>query len=58
MAIRCKQAHKNVEKQSLFGIVQGSTYESSRESAKQLTRLDFPGYAIGGLSVGEPGYHE
>ena len=56
-AIRCKQAHKNVEKQSLFGIVQGSTYADLRqESAKQLTELDFPGYAIGGLSVGEPGY--
>ncbi len=55
-AIRCKEAHKNTEEQSLFGIVQGSTYADLRqESAKQLARLQFPGYAIGGLSVGEPG---
>jgi queuine tRNA-ribosyltransferase len=55
-AIRCKEAHKNTETQSLFGIVQGSTYADLRqESAKQLTELDFPGYGIGGLSVGEPG---
>lgn len=54
-AARCKEAHKNTENQSLFGIVQGSTYEDLRiESAKQLVALDFPGYAIGGLSVGEP----
>lgn len=55
-AKRCKEAHKNTEEQSLFGIVQGSTYaDLRRESAKQLTDLDFPGYGIGGLSVGEPG---
>jgi queuine tRNA-ribosyltransferase len=55
-AVRCKKAHKNPEKQALFGIVQGSTYADLRqESAKQLVELDFPGYAIGGLSVGEPG---
>jgi len=55
-AIRCKEAHKNTEKQALFGIVQGSVYDDLRqESAKQLTQLDFPGYGIGGLSVGEPG---
>lgn len=55
-AIRCKKAHQNEENQSLFGIVQGSTYADLRqESARQLTELDFPGYAIGGLSVGEPG---
>lgn len=41
--------------QSIFAIVQGSTYESIRkESATALVDLDFPGYAIGGLSVGEP----
>lgn len=41
--------------QNLFGIVQGSTYPDLREaSAKALVPLDFPGYAIGGLSVGEP----
>lgn len=41
--------------QMLFGIVQGSTYKELRqESFSQLMDLDFPGYAIGGLSVGEP----
>lgn len=40
---------------ALFGIVQGSTYENlRRECAQALVELDFPGYAIGGLSVGEP----
>lgn len=54
-ARRCKEAHKNTEKQALFGIVQGVTFKDLRqESAKQLVELDFPGYAIGGLSVGEP----
>jgi queuine tRNA-ribosyltransferase len=49
----CKQAH-NRSDQALFGIVQGSTYADLRaECAKQLTALDFPGYAIGGVSVGE-----
>jgi queuine tRNA-ribosyltransferase len=38
-----------------FGIVQGSTYEDLRQrSARELVAMDFPGYAIGGLSVGEP----
>ena len=42
--------------QALFGIVQGSVYEDIREnSAGSLIDLDFPGYAIGGLAVGEPG---
>ncbi len=42
-------------KQYLFGIVQGSTFKDIREqSAKELVKLDFPGYAIGGLAVGEP----
>ncbi len=41
--------------QALFGIVQGGGYRDLREaSAKSITALDFPGYAIGGLSVGEP----
>lgn len=41
--------------QALFGIIQGSIYPQLRElSAAQLVDLDFPGYAIGGLSVGEP----
>ncbi len=54
-AERCKKAHENTDRQALFGIVQGVTYEDlRRESARQITSLDFPGYAIGGLSVGEP----
>ena len=54
-AKRCKEAHKNTEKQALFGIIQGGFYEDLREkSAKDLIELDFPGYAIGGISVGEP----
>lgn len=54
-AKRCKDAHTNTEKQSLFGIIQGGMYKDLRiESANQLKELDFPGYAIGGLSVGEP----
>lgn len=54
-AKRCKEAHKNTDKQALFGIIQGGFYEDLREkSAKDLIELDFPGYAIGGISVGEP----
>jgi queuine tRNA-ribosyltransferase len=54
-AKRCKEVHKNTDKQALFGIVQGGIYKELREqSAKELLELDFPGYAIGGLSVGEP----
>ncbi len=54
-AARCKEAHKNTEKQGLFGIVQGGTYKDLREiSAKDLVAMNFPGYAVGGLSVGEP----
>lgn len=52
---RCKAAHKHPEKQALFGIVQGGMYRELREqSAKEITAIDLPGYAIGGLSVGEP----
>ncbi|HQL35659.1 MAG TPA: tRNA guanosine(34) transglycosylase Tgt, partial [Bacillota bacterium] len=52
---RCKEAHNNTEKQSLFGIVQGSVYKDLRiESARRTVEEDLPGYAIGGLSVGEP----
>ncbi len=51
---RCKEAHKNTERQALFGIVQGSTYKDLRiESARRTVEIDLPGYAIGGLSVGE-----
>jgi queuine tRNA-ribosyltransferase len=40
---------------TLFGIVQGSTYKDLRKrSAEEIAQIDFPGYAIGGLSVGEP----
>ena len=54
-ARRCLDAHKNTEKQALFGIVQGGMYKDLRaKSATDLIEMDFPGYAIGGLSVGEP----
>ena len=54
-AARCKAAHKNTEKQGLFGIVQGGMYKDLREkSARDLVEMNFPGYAVGGLSVGEP----
>jgi len=54
-AKRCKDYHKETEKQALFGIVQGGMFKDLREqSVKELVELDFPGYAIGGLSVGEP----
>ena len=54
-AIRCKEAHKTTDKQGLFGIVQGGFFKDLREeSAKNLIELDLPGYAIGGISVGEP----
>ncbi len=52
---RCKEAHKNTEKQALFGIMQGGMYQDLRkQSAEEIVELDLPGYAIGGLSVGEP----
>ncbi len=54
-AKRCKQAHKNTDTQALFGIVQGGFYKDLRKkSIEDLVELDFPGYAIGGISVGEP----
>ena len=54
-AERCLEAHERKDAQALFGIVQGGEYEDLRvQSAKDLVSLDFPGYAIGGLSVGEP----
>lgn len=53
-AKRCKDAHKRPDDQALFGIVQGGMYEDLRaESVRGLTEIDFPGYSIGGLSVGE-----
>ena len=54
-AKRCKEAHTTVEKQALFGIIQGGFYKDLRKkSAEDLVALDLPGYAIGGISVGEP----
>jgi queuine tRNA-ribosyltransferase len=55
-AARCRNHWESLgaNHQALFGIVQGSTYEDlRRESARALVDLDFPGYAIGGVSVGE-----
>ena len=52
---RCKDYHKDTENQALFGIIQGGMYKDLREiSAKETVKVDLPGYAIGGLSVGEP----
>lgn len=53
-AARCKAAQTK-EDQALFGIIQGSTYEDLRvRSAIAISEMDFPGIAIGGVSVGEP----
>lgn len=53
-ARRCKEVHRRSD-QALFGIVQGGVHVDLRErSARSLVELDFPGYAIGGMSVGEP----
>ena len=53
-AKRCKEAH-TTENQALFGIIQGGFFEDLRKkSAEDLMALDLPGYAIGGISVGEP----
>lgn len=55
-AQRCrKEWLKNKKKQQLFGIIQGGTDKKLREEClKQITGLDFSGYALGGLAVGEP----
>ena len=53
-AKRGKDAHQRPEEQALFGIVQGGEYQDLREMcAKTLAEMDFPGYSIGGTSVGE-----
>lgn len=53
-ALRCREAHRRPD-QALFGIVQGGVFPDLRErSARFITGLGFDGYAIGGLSVGEP----
>ncbi len=54
-AKRCKDAWTNHETQGLFGIIQGGFFKDLRDiSLKDLIDMDFPGYAIGGISVGEP----
>lgn len=54
-AKRCQEAWTTSDRQALFGIVQGGAYQDLRlQSAEQIVDLDLPGYAIGGLSVGEP----
>src|SRR5438067_29199 len=58
-AKRCKtiseSGNRNPERQLVFGIVQGATFEELRRSSAQtLAAMDFDGYAIGGVSVGEP----
>jgi queuine tRNA-ribosyltransferase len=55
---RCKKAHARPDDQALFGIVQGGTDLDRRtHSAEQITQVDLPGYAIGGVAVGE-GFEE
>ncbi|TBR61919.1 tRNA guanosine(34) transglycosylase Tgt [Mastigocladus laminosus UU774] len=52
--LRCIEAHQRREEQALFGIVQGGVYLDLRaQAAEALQKLDLPGYAIGGVSVGE-----
>jgi queuine tRNA-ribosyltransferase len=54
-AERCLASHARKSDQALFAIVQGGMHEDLRkQSVADLTSMDFPGYAIGGLSVGEP----
>ncbi len=53
-AKRGLQAHKR-EDQALFGIVQGGEFQDLRyHAAQELAKMDFPGYSIGGTSIGEP----
>ncbi|MCS6837001.1 MAG: tRNA guanosine(34) transglycosylase Tgt [Anaerolineae bacterium] len=53
-ARQCREAHPDDSRQALFGIIQGGIYPDLRaQSAERLQRLGFPGYAIGGLAVGE-----
>ena len=55
-AVRCKEEFARLENpNALFGIVQGGMFESLREESLQaLVEMNFPGYAVGGVSVGEP----
>ena len=51
---RCVEAHRNPDTQALFGIMQGGFFKDLREkSAEAIVKYDLPGYAIGGISVGE-----
>ena len=53
-AERCRRSHTGSD-QALFGIIQGGIFTDLRaRSAREITALDFDGYAVGGLSVGEP----
>ncbi|MCK8617629.1 tRNA guanosine(34) transglycosylase Tgt [Fructobacillus sp. M158] len=53
-ADRAQQYHQKTDSQALFGIVQGAGFKDLRtESANELVKMDLPGYAVGGLSVGE-----
>ncbi len=54
---RCIKSHQKPDTQALFGIIQGGTYADLRkQSAREITQYDLPGYALGGLSVGEPAH--
>jgi queuine tRNA-ribosyltransferase len=54
-ATRCKKVWEKIKKNALFSIVQGGMFKDLREiSAEALIEIDFNGYAVGGLSVGEP----
>ena len=53
-SLKCFNSENDSERQTLFGIVQGSVYDDLRlRSAEEITAMGFKGYAIGGLSVGE-----
>ncbi len=52
---RCREKHQKTGRQALFAIVQGGIYRDLREACcRELAAADYPGYAVGGLSVGEP----
>ncbi|MEX2219303.1 MAG: tRNA guanosine(34) transglycosylase Tgt [Phycisphaerales bacterium] len=52
---RCRRAHQHPGEQALFGIIQGGTDLGARSwSAERITAIELPGYAIGGVAVGEP----
>ncbi len=54
-AERCRIANTRTADQGVFGIIQGGMYKDLRDlSVRDLVAMDFPGYAVGGLSVGEP----